>query len=76
MATETRLYVVASTDGAEENLVRAKARIAAERFVTRQRYRGRVATQSDLERLLTAGAKVVDATRGNGAASDDDGPDA
>lgn len=50
----TRVYVTADNNGKHERLVRATTKGSAARHVTRVH----VATQTDLERLISAGVKV------------------
>lgn len=62
MTTDTtRIYLVSKTDGTDERLVRASHKFGAHRHVTLSEYGTRLATQSDLERLLGAGVKVESA---------------
>ena len=48
---ETRIYVVADSDG-HERLVRTSHRAYAMQYVTKTTFKVRVANQTDLERLL------------------------
>lgn len=57
-ANASRIYVVASTDGAHERLVRAGHPGAASRHATAVR----VASQDDLARMISGGIQVEDAT--------------
>lgn len=57
--TTSRIYVVASaTEPPVERLVRANYPSTAERHVSASLFTARLASQSDLERLLTAGVRV------------------
>jgi hypothetical protein len=57
----TRIYVVEKVDGSGTRLVRASHKFGAHRHVTLSEYGTRLATQSDLERLIGAGVKVENA---------------
>lgn len=52
--SETRIYVVASSNGAGERLMRAPNKSRA----VKQAVAARIASQADLERLLAAGVTV------------------
>lgn len=56
-ATPTRIYVV-TEDGASPRLVRATYSSTAIRHASFLRFQARVATQADLEKLITAGVRV------------------
>jgi hypothetical protein len=57
-----RVYVVEDAqDQKTQRLVRASYSHMAERHVASQRYRARIASKDDLERLLTAGVRVEQA---------------
>lgn len=57
---QTRIYTV--SDGNTDRLVRSASRAGALAHVARSTFKTRVATQEDLETLLTSGVKVEDAT--------------
>jgi hypothetical protein len=61
MSEPTRVYVVQTIKTGEENLVRAPRATSAKQFVSGNDYRVRVATQRDMERLMTDGARVQEA---------------
>ncbi len=61
MAEPTRVYVVETIKSGEENLVRAPRAASAKQFVSGNDYRVRVASQRDMERVLTSGGRVQDA---------------
>ena len=52
----TRIYCV--SDGSTDRLVRAGSRAQAVSHVARSVFASRVATQDDLEQLITAGVRV------------------
>lgn len=60
---DSRIYVIASTDGASEELIRANHPNAAKNYVVGTMITTRVATQRDLERLLGEGKRVIDLTK-------------
>lgn len=62
MAEPTRVYVVQTIKTGDELLVRAPRAGSAKQYVSGNDYRVRVATQRDMERLLTDGARVQDAS--------------
>lgn len=57
-ANASRIYVISDATGSYERLIRASHPGTAQKAATRVR----VASQSDLERLLTKGVRVEDAT--------------
>lgn len=57
----TRIYVVTDIRTREERLIRATFRATAIRHASHQNYQAHAATQSDLERLITAGMRVEQA---------------
>ena len=59
-SSPTRLYVVTSTDDLRERIIRAGSKARAVRFAAS----ARIATQIDLERLITVGVKVENTTPG------------
>ena len=61
MSEPTRVYVVQTIKTGEETLVRAPRSTSAKQFVSGGDYRVWVASQRDMERLLTDGARVQDA---------------
>jgi hypothetical protein len=61
MKDKTRIYLVEHIDGSETRLVRAVSRFIAHRHVTLSTYEARLATQDDLEILLSAGVTVESA---------------
>ena len=62
MRTNTRVYLVSTTDGNEHHLVRAALKQTAMRYVQEKRYTVRIASQDDMVEHLTAGVKVETAT--------------
>lgn len=56
-----RYYVVEDVKAKQETLVRAANKFRAERAVTDNSYSTRLASQSDMARLLGAGHTVLDA---------------
>lgn len=56
MAT-TRIYVV-TENGVNPRLVRATYRATAMRHAAATRFKARIATQADLEKLITSGVRV------------------
>lgn len=71
-ATPTRIYVV-TEDGASPRLVRATYSSTAIRHASFERFRARVATQADLEKLITAGVRVEHASEHPTAGQDSPG---
>lgn len=61
MATATRIYVV-TENGLNPRLVRATFRATAVRHAAATRFKARIATQADLENLITKGVRVEAAT--------------
>lgn len=61
--SQSRLYVVTATDTGSERLVRAENKARAVRLAAA----ARIATQSDLERLLAQGVKPEDLRPRSGA---------
>lgn len=61
MSEPTRVYVVQTIKTGDEALVRAPRSASAKQFVSGNDYRVWVASQRDMERLLTDGARVQDA---------------
>ena len=59
MAT-TRIYVV-TENGVNPQLVRATFRATAMRHAAATRFKARIATQADLEKLITSGVRVEQA---------------
>lgn len=57
MATPTRIYVV-TENGLNPRLIRATFRATAMRHAASTRFRARIATQADLEKLITSGVRV------------------
>lgn len=55
-----RVYVV-EEDGRKDRLVRATYSAMAERHCAQGRYRARIATKDDLEKLITSGVRVEQA---------------
>ena len=62
MPTETRIYTVTNTTTGAESLVRATHRAQALSHVAKATFAIEVATQDKLVALVSAGAKVADAT--------------
>jgi hypothetical protein len=60
---DSRIYVIATADGASETMVRANHPNAAWRHVCGTQFTTRVATQRDLERLFGEGKQVIDLTK-------------
>ncbi len=56
-----RLYVIERSDNKSERLVRAHFKHMAERHVSQQLIKGRIATKDDIERLIMAGVRPEDA---------------
>lgn len=61
MPEATRVYVVQTIKTGDETLVRAPRAGSAKQFVSGNDYRVRVASQRDMERLITDGVRVLDA---------------
>lgn len=62
MATQpTRVYVVKTIKTGDEALVRAQRAASAKQFVSGNDYSAWVASQRDMERLITDGVRVQDA---------------
>jgi hypothetical protein len=56
---DTRVYVIEPADGGgQPRLIRASSRARADRHVSPQFFRSRLASKNDLERLITRGVKV------------------
>ena len=60
MSTPRRIYLVICDTGAER-LINASSKAAAIHHCVKSAYSADVASQADLVRLMTAGAKVVEA---------------
>lgn len=60
MAAQKRIYLVTCDNGAER-LINATSKAAAIHCCVKSAYSADVASQSDLVRLMQAGAKVVEA---------------
>lgn len=58
----SRVYIVHNVNTGAETLVRSTTGQAAARHVSQTDYRTAIASQRDLERLLTTGHSVVDLT--------------
>lgn len=58
-----RIYLVTNEQGEEELLVRASSASQAINTITKGRFKAGVATQDDLVRLSSKGAKVIEAAQ-------------
>jgi hypothetical protein len=58
-----RIYLVTNEQGEEELLVRAASASQAINAITKGRFKAGVATQDDLVRLSSKGAKVIEAAQ-------------